>query len=290
MIYAVTSDWHANLPAVRATLEDARKEGADRIICLGDVLGYGPKPIECLDLAMQECSLVTSGNHERAIIDGTNGFNIYAALMILWTREQILKKGGHDENDNPYLKYISELHTMDCFGEYFCAHGALTHPTDHYITPEQFGNSPDPTLVENFNMVNGLTFIGHLHIPFIGFSPKYCECSIKHDRVFELNASDRIFVNVGSVGQARDGSHAATYALVENGRVRLRRVRYDHEAAKDDYRSSGINEWVKQYEAIGHNPGVLAKLTGGILGSKKGPTNPHRDLEDYLIERINGIS
>ena len=89
MKFAVVSDIHSNIPALDAVLKDIEEQKVDKIICLGDVIGYGPHPIECSEKIMKRCDVVICGNHDEALKMGGLGFNGRARRAIEWTQEQL---------------------------------------------------------------------------------------------------------------------------------------------------------------------------------------------------------
>lgn len=231
---AIISDIHGNKDALDAVVQDARAAGAERFLCLGDVVGYGAQPLECLDLVRQLCTIVIKGNHEVAVLRGPLGFNPLASAAIRWTRALLDARGG---DDLAYLQALPERH--DVPGEpAILYHGSPRHPTEEYLfredTLDHLPRSVDysPKLVACFQEIDRPCFIGHTHVPgVIESDMTWCspeECEQRYD-----TANRPCFVNVGSVGQPRDGDRRASYALFDGRLVTFRRVRYDVEAAAE---------------------------------------------------------
>src|SRR5438105_3854120 len=104
---AIVSDIHGNLEALQAVLEDAARHGADDIYCLGDLVGYGPNPRECVDLAMR-WNLVLLGNHDQATLFNADGFGVHAARAISWTRSQLNNPGGNKQARELRWEFLAE--------------------------------------------------------------------------------------------------------------------------------------------------------------------------------------
>ena len=230
---AIVSDIHGNLPALRASLDDARAQGAERFWCLGDVVGYGARPLECLALIRELCSAVIKGNHEQAVIEGPLGFNPLASAAINWTR-LALERGGSAHGDA--LAYISALGVRVDGEQAVLVHGSPSHPLDEYLFREDSvdhlprGQDFSPKLSRCFQLVDRPCFVGHTHVPgVIDEEMRWTEpadCDGRYD-----TRGRPCLVNVGSVGQPRDGDRRASYALFDGRTVLYRRVEYDVSAA-----------------------------------------------------------
>ncbi len=226
---AIVSDIHGNLPALQAALDDARASGADTIWCLGDIVGYGPHPVACLAVVREQAAVIIKGNHEQAVIEGPFGFNPLAAAAIRWTRRQFLdERGGPNEG----LRFITELPVRSTQPRADLVHGSPAQPLDEYLFQEDtldcLPRSRDysPKLARSFRLIDRPCFVGHTHVPGVinadltWTSPQ--ECGSRYD-----THGDPCIVNVGAVGQPRDGDSRASYALFDGRIVTFRRVRYD---------------------------------------------------------------
>ena len=140
MLQALISDIHGNLAALEAVLADAKAQNAQRIICLGDVIGYGPKPGECLDL-VYSCGAIIMGNHEEALLYGAEemNFNPRARKAIDWTREQINTTGTEDDRKRRQ-EVLKNLKLQAKLGRYLFTHGSPRQPTREYVMPHDIRN------------------------------------------------------------------------------------------------------------------------------------------------------
>jgi predicted phosphodiesterase len=183
MKYAIISDIHSNLEALTKALEIIDQRSVDEIICLGDIVGYGANPNECIALIRQRCSIVIKGNHDEALLNEsiTSHFTDDARSAIVWTRKQVSEE------------YISYLHTLSLSikkNDLLFVHASPCYPERwKYILEENAAVTAFQCFSES------LCFIGHTHAPAL-FSAA--------GRVFSMTKGKRYLVNVGSVGQPRD--------------------------------------------------------------------------------------
>jgi diadenosine tetraphosphatase ApaH/serine/threonine PP2A family protein phosphatase len=227
-VRAILSDIHGNFAALDAVLADIIDQGTDVVYNLGDTLGYGPDPIECLQLA-QCMDVVLMGNFEKAVLHGTDGFCRTAEDSVLWTRAQLAadsEAGGTQWME--YLKALPECHRE---GDTLFVHGSARDPTSEYVFPEDIHNARKMTRIGEIS--GPLCFAGHTHLPGI-----FAECGVgkwefinpeECDQGFPV-AGQKLICNVGSVGQPRDLDERACYVLFDGYRIWFRRVEYDIEA------------------------------------------------------------
>ncbi len=228
--FAVISDVHANVAALTAVLEDIKLMSPGRIICLGDIVGYGPEPKKALSLVRRNCDIVVKGNHDQAAIEYPEGFNKIAHEAIVWTKKSLksLRLFSSEVRLNwRFLSQLPELYSED--GMLFL-HGSPRNPICEYIDEDDtFDIYPSgrEKLDDIFCMIDHLCFCGHTHIPGI-FTEDY---QFIHPEELESDfivAPDKKFIiNVGSVGQPRDAFCEASYVLYRDGRITYRRVEYD---------------------------------------------------------------
>lgn len=229
---ALISDIHANLEGLQAVLEDIRVQHVDQIYCLGDIIGYGPNPCECLDLVIENCSLTILGNHDQAAMIDPDGFNPVALGAVYWTRDQLEKEIAQSEQGARRWDFIGELPTHQQEGDYLFVHGSPREPTNEYIFPEDVYNHTK--LVSLFERVGQYCFQGHTHIPGVFtedrdfISPEEC------DYQYRLGQS-KIMVNVGSVGQPRDEDPRSCYVILDDmeNLLTYRRVEYPCQLTAD---------------------------------------------------------
>ena len=133
---AIISDIHANLEALTAVLAHIKDQGIDEIVCLGDMIGYGPDPLACLDAVMSNCKTTILGNHDQAAIFDPEGFNPVALRAIFWTRTQLESTADGVEKSNKRWDFIGELPRRHDEGEILFVHGSPRDPTNEYVFPE----------------------------------------------------------------------------------------------------------------------------------------------------------
>lgn len=241
----VLSDVHANLAALDAVIYDAGY--FDLIWCLGDVVGYGPDPNECVSRLRQFPHMCLSGNHDWAAIGKIDlrGFNSDARTSAEWTQNQLTPASR---------AYLQALPPSRVEAGFTLAHGSPRQPIWEYILdPATAGN--------NFPAFDTLAcLVGHTHVPALYFmpdgshGPSHCETHTpRWGEPFHLN-SGRWIVNPGSVGQPRDGNPDAAYALLdlEDNSWEHRRVRYPVHETQSRMREHDLPARLIERLAQGH--------------------------------------
>lgn len=230
---AIISDIHGNLEALDCVMEDIKSVGVDRIVCLGDVVGYGPHPQECLDRIM-DLDICVLGNHDNSALFDPEGFNRTAESAIFWTRQRLEHDGGDGTEARRRLKFICELPRMVVEADAIFVHGSPRGPTNEYVFPEDIQNGRK--MEKLFALFPRMCFQGHTHVPGIFTSdsrflrPHECEGGWSFDRTSELiGVNLKVMVNVGSVGQPRDGDSRSCYVVTDGDNIEFRRVEYDLE-------------------------------------------------------------
>jgi predicted phosphodiesterase len=217
---AVLSDIHGNLEALQAVLSDIADRGIESIYCLGDVIGYGPNPRECLDLArnFQVCLL---GNHDQAALFDPEGFSSGAERAIFWTRAQL--EDSSDAENLDRIQFLAGLPRTVTESPFFFVHGSVRAPLNEYVFPEDIYN--ERKIQKIFSMVPQYCFQGHTHVP--GIFTSDCRFIRPTDLAgpFDL-PEDKIMVNVGSVGQPRDTDPRACYVILGDKTLEYVRVEY----------------------------------------------------------------
>jgi predicted phosphodiesterase len=237
MRIGILGDIHSNLEALEAVVHRMREDGVDHWVQVGDIVGYGPQPRECLDLVRRLGCTVCMGNHDAAVVGmlDTDYFNAYARIAIEWTRAQ-MRPGDVD-----YLRGLQLVVKQ---------HGyTLVHGTLHM--PEMFGYVL--TQVEAKESLRHqdtlIGFVGHSHVPALyierpNMRPQELEVIYESEIESTIEGASKILLNVGSVGQPRDEDPRAAYALVdtETKRVSVRRVTYDIRSTQAKIRAMGLPE------------------------------------------------
>ena len=251
---AVISDIHSNLEALNAVLEDIQEQGADEIFCLGDVIGYGASPIECLDLVMSKCKVCLLGNHDQGALFDPEGFNGSAERAIFWTREVLERPSARRDARWDFINERPRVFHDTVYGMMF-VHGSPRNPLNEYIFPEDIYNHRK--LEALFSLVAKYCFMGHTHFPgvFTESGKFFRPDEFNGERV--LNGSGKLMINVGSVGQPRDGNPDACYVLldIDEDRIslRYRRVKYDVQRSADKiFRVPGLDNALGERLFEGH--------------------------------------
>ncbi len=219
---AILSDIHGNLEALTAVLADAEACGATAWICLGDLIGYGPNPLECID-RIQQFDICVLGNHDLGALFDPEGFSSGAERAIFWTRQQLEGGAGDPAAMQRRLDFLAQLPRHHREDGMMFVHGSPRNPINEYIFPEDIYNARKIDKV--FGVVDRVCFQGHTHVPGVFTRDKrfLYPSDIQHRFVL---GEDKVMVNVGSVGQPRDGDPRACYVLLDENLVQFRRVDY----------------------------------------------------------------
>jgi len=204
--YAIIADIHANLAAFTAVLDDIkRRGGVEEMWCLGDVVGYGPDPHQCIELLRQYSHVCVAGNHDWAAIGkiDASDFNPDAATACHWTAKQ-LSPGD--------VKYLDSLPLVIHRGDFTLVHGSPRDPIWEYLLSTSSAK-------ENFAYFQSqFCLVGHSHMPLIFDYSEAGACSLSEfpaDTTLML-AKNRLIINPGGVGQPRDGDPRASYAIYDS--------------------------------------------------------------------------
>jgi predicted phosphodiesterase len=227
LLKAIVSDIHGNYEALCAALAYLRRMMVGEVVCLGDIIGYGPNPRECVEL-MMDCRIVIRGNHEDAVLFYGEDFNPKAREALEWTRDQ-LNSPEFDRQQNyelwNFLGQMQELHRED--GVMY-AHGSPRDPTKEYVVPGDVKHSPDK-MEEIFDLIERVCFVGHSHIPGIYTQEGTFHYKTLPNLTYKLPPGKKALVNVGSVGQPRDGDPRPCFVTFDGTTVKFHRIEYDIE-------------------------------------------------------------
>jgi len=217
MRYGLISDIHSNLPALQAVLECINKEGIDEFICAGDIVGYGPNPNECIKL-LQSLKRVYAvvGNHDWAVLGLENiaTFNPVAQEAILWTKGELTGESQEYLRSLPY-SLVKDSWTL--------VHGTLRNPLEEYMVDSEIFKQ------HLLRQATPFCFLGHTHIPFYFCTSGEEITGGELEPEMQLNPGYQYAINLGSVGQPRDGNPQAGYGIFDEERniLQFRRVSYD---------------------------------------------------------------
>ncbi len=231
---AIISDVHANYDALEAVLAEIDNLKPEAILCLGDVVGYGPEPVRCVDEVRRRCDVTLCGNHDYALVYGAEAFSPLARASIESQRKLMMPsaaQGQADEDRRERWEFLKGLSYRHVRSEMLFVHAAPRNPVTEYLRKIDVILGMRKKLTENFQQMDWLCFIGHTHRPgIITGEMKFYEPR-EIDDVFRPKPRHKAIINVGSVGQPRDGDWRACFVTLEDdGVVQYHRVEYDIDA------------------------------------------------------------
>ncbi len=222
---ALISDIHSNLEALQAVLADIGKCNITEIYCLGDIVGYGPNPRECIDLVMS-CKVVLLGNHDQGAMFDPDGFNPSAERAIFWTRSQLEMPSDNRQQKEQRWEFLAERPRSFRENGFLFVHGSARNPLNEYVFPEDIYNQRKMERI--FALVERYCFQGHTHVPGVFTESLQFHSPEEIEYTYKLDGR-KTLCNVGSVGQPRDGDWRACYVQLDGDTIRFRRVEYDIE-------------------------------------------------------------
>ena len=227
---AILSDIHSNLHALTAVLEVVDAEGCDEILCLGDIAGYGAQPAEVIGLMRDRGARCIQGNHDSLITLQNEGRH-YSSTSLLAAEHNRRLLARED------LEFLANLPTeLLCHPGALMIHGSPDYQDSYLINESQLAAAASQV----FDRLGpGACFFGHTHVPTFHADRS---CEMVPGQAMALPPEARVMINPGSVGQPRDGDARASFALWdrEAGRIRLMRVDYDVEGARDTILAAGL--------------------------------------------------
>lgn len=225
MLTAIISDIHGNLEALTTVLKDIDQRNVDRVICLGDIIGYGPNPLECLDLVMQRCDFAMMGNHDFAVLYEPTSFNTTAEQAAFWTRRQFEAEPDAELRQKRY-EYLGNLLVRKWEKGTLFVHASPRRPINEYIFPDDVVSAPNK-MTSIFDRIEHRCFVGHTHVTGVFTDePDFYPPSDLGD-AYKWTDDEKVVVNPGSVGQPRDRDPRASYALMTDEQVSFVRLEYD---------------------------------------------------------------
>jgi predicted phosphodiesterase len=239
MRFAIFSDIHSNLEALEAVLADARERKCTHFVCLGDVVGYNANPSECVKHIRELDCPVVKGNHDEqaSLQESSEDFNELAEFAIGWTRDNLTDQDKQWLRDLPLQRRVHDF--------------TIVHAT--LDTPGQWGyvfNNLDAAASFTYQRTT-VCFFGHTHVPMVFIRDE----GVRRERTehVRIEAARKYFINMGSVGQPRDGNWRAAYCIydTENKLVELLRVKYDLAAVQKKITKAGLPQLLAERLAIG---------------------------------------
>ena len=239
MRYAVIADIHANLEAFEVVLNDAKEQKCTHYCCVGDVVGYNANPKECLDIVQSMGMPCVKGNHDEycSTDDDLEGFNPHAAEAVNWTRRQLSSEDRQWLRDLKYVRLVASF--------------SIVHAT--LDGPQRWGYVFDKlAAAASFTYQNtSVCFFGHTHVP-VAFVRDSMVRGGTYSK-FKVEPGKKYFVNVGAVGQPRDGNPKAGYVVydMDEGTIELRRLDYDIPKAQKKIMEAGLPQRLADRLALG---------------------------------------
>jgi len=223
---AVISDIHGNIEALQSVLADVRRHGVREIICLGDIVGYGPHPTECLDIVRRISRLTVCGNHDLALLTFPFGFHDAARRAIDWHRKLLEPRPISWPRQRARWGYVREFPEQVEVDGTLLVHASPRDPIMEYVDP----NDPPAKRAEMLAMVKRVCFVGHSHRPGVVTEDLiFTHPSDLSGMRYRLRAGRKAIINIGSVGQPRDGDPRASYVLWDDPVAVWRRIGYNVE-------------------------------------------------------------
>jgi len=242
-MFAIISDIHSNLEALKTVLADIEKRGIETIYCLGDVVGYGPNPKECLDLVIEKARWCVMGNHDYGVFYEPTNFNYAAEQASFWTRE-VIESQPQSERRSRHWNFLGHLamrqrieadldegsETIDF------VHASPRKPINEYIFPDDVYTNPVKVRTL-FERVEHVCFVGHTHLPGVFIDEPDFYLPDELGGRYPIINEEKAIINIGSVGQPRDGDNRASYAYLDGNEVHFVRLKYDFETTAKKIRA-----------------------------------------------------
>jgi len=239
------SDIHGNLEALEVALAKLDAANPDKIICIGDVVGYGADPGKCVDMVQSRADVVLAGNHDWACVGKTDitYFNKFGRKAILWTSEVLMP------HHRAFLAQLQLIHTDSGW----CA----VHSTPHEPSRWRYIMFPADAIEQFMHFGQKLCFIGHLHIPgiFTDHGEQFgIGVAFNEERITVPISNDhRYIVNIGSVGQPRDGDTRGCVAIYDSDNKTVEFIRFFYEVPRTQEKiiAAGLPEFLAERLAQG---------------------------------------
>jgi diadenosine tetraphosphatase ApaH/serine/threonine PP2A family protein phosphatase len=235
---ALISDLHSNREALEAVFKRIDELEVPEVCCLGDVVGYGADPEFCVRLVADRCKWTIMGNHDWGLFHDLNDFNPLAREALVYTRKR-LKPGLLAPRRKVMWNFLQGLpDRMEDHGHVYF-HASPRDPIMEYVLKSDGFLEPEK-MAEIFQMIDRPCFVGHTHWPGVHRPDFRFTQATDENREVALNGEPAV-INVGSVGQPRDGDPRACFAVSDRGKVEFHRVRYDIRAAQTKIQKAGLH-------------------------------------------------
>jgi len=248
--FAFISDLHGNTEALSVVMDDIRRRGIEDIYCLGDVIGYGPEPRACLEIVIERCRLCLLGNHEHGAMFYASDFNPKARAAIEWTKDQLNDSSFSREDNFRLWNYISEMPEAYEMDAILLVHGSPRDPVREYLLPADAHDQAKMSGCFAKMRKARMCFVGHSHVPGVYEEGGWFQSPAELGGSYELS-DKRVLVNIGSVGQPRDGDPRASYVTLEGDTIHFHRLTYDVEATMAKVRATELPDYLADRLAVG---------------------------------------
>ncbi len=216
-MFAVISDIHGNLEALETALADIDRRSIKKIYCLGDVIGYGASPKECLDLVIDRCQFSLCGNHDQAVFYEPTNFNVGAERAAYWTRQVLEDEPVKAKRDRRW-EILGRLPLRVESDGLLLVHASPRRPVNEYLFPEDVYTNPGK-IVDNFRRLEDrhmACLVGHTHVPGV-FLDDPCfdpPDELPDTNIYSITSDEKAIINVGSIGQPRDRDPRSCYVVI----------------------------------------------------------------------------
>lgn len=216
-MFAIISDIHGNLEALQAVLAEIDRRGIKEIYCLGDVVGYGASPRECLDLVIERCKLCVCGNHDHAVFYEPSNFNVSAERACFWTRQVFEDETRKSLRDRRW-DYLGRLPIRHEEHNLLMVHASPRRPVNEYLFAEDVYTNPTKIL-SNFERLeehHRACVVGHTHVPGVFLDDPYFDppSELPEPNFYTITEEEKAIINIGSVGQPRDRDVRACFVVL----------------------------------------------------------------------------
>jgi len=216
-VFAVISDIHGNFEALQEALADIDRRAIKKVYCLGDVVGYGASPKECLDAVIERCEVSLCGNHDHAVFYEPTNFNVGAERAAYWTRQVLEDEPNKAKRDRRWAALGHMPMGFEVNG-LLMVHASPRRPVNEYLFPEDVYTNPGKIL-DNFKRLEShrrACLVGHTHVPGV-FLDDPCfdpPDELPDENLYTITSDEQAIINVGSVGQPRDRDPRLCYIVV----------------------------------------------------------------------------
>jgi len=239
--YAILSDIHGNLEALETVLAHADANGCEKYVCGGDVVGYNANPSECMAIVQEMGMPCVKGNHDEYVADedlDLSTFNSVAAEAVLWTRDQL---------SAAQLEWLGQLRYLRLVDSFSVVHATMDGPHSWGYVMTKMDAAASFTY-----QTTPLCFHGHTHVPIAFTEHLNISAGSSYDTI-KIEQNMRYLINVGSVGQPRDGDPRAAYVIYDSSeaKINLYRLDYDLEKTQKKIRVAGLPERLAERLSLG---------------------------------------